>query len=83
MSVVQVILILVVFFGAIALMMTKKLPAILALPLIGILVAAIAGVPFLTTTAEDGQTICGYVIGAGSTKLASTMIVTMFGAIFA
>ncbi len=83
MSTVQVILILVVFFGAIALMMTKKLPAILALPLIGILVAAIAGVPFLTTTAEDGQTICGYVIGTGSAKLASTMIVTMFGAIFA
>ncbi|MDD4849110.1 MAG: transporter [Gemmiger sp.] len=80
---VQVILILVVFFGAIVLMMTKKLPAILALPLIGILVAAIAGVPFLTTTAEDGQTICGYVIGTGSAKLASTMIVAMFGAIFA
>lgn len=83
MSIVQVVLILAVFFGAIALMMAKKLPAILALPLIGILVAVIAGVPFLTTTAEDGQTICGYVIGAGSAKLASTMIVTMFGAVFA
>lgn len=83
MSTVQVVLILAVFFGAIALMMAKKLPAILALPLIGILVAAIAGVPFLTSTAEDGQTICGYVIGAGSAKLASTMIVTMFGAVFA
>ncbi|WP_418666810.1 transporter [Allofournierella sp.] len=83
MSTVQVVLILAVFFGAIALMMAKKLPAILALPLIGILVAAVAGVPFLTSTAEDGQTICGYVIGAGSAKLASTMIVTMFGAVFA
>lgn len=83
MSTVQVILILAIFFGAIALMMTKKLPAILALPLIGIAVAAVAGVPFMTTTAEDGQTILGYVVGAGSAKLASTMIVTMFGAIFA
>ncbi len=79
----QVILILVVFFGAIALMMTKKLPAILALPLIGILVAAIAGVPFLHGATADDQTICGFVIGSGSAKLASTMIVTMFGAIFA
>ena len=37
MQTVQVILIFVVLFGAVALMMTKKLPAILALPLIGIL----------------------------------------------
>lgn len=83
MSVVQVIFILIVFFGGIALMMTKKMSAVLALPLIGILVAAISGVPFLTTTAKDGQTICGFVIGQGSIKLASTIVVTMFGAVFA
>ena len=83
MDIFRVILILGVFFGAIVLMMTKKLPALLALPLMGVLVAAIAGVPFLTTTAEDGQTICGYVLGSGSIKLGSTIIVTIFGAIFA
>ena len=83
MSVVQVIFILIVFFGGIALMMTKKMSAVLALPLIGILVAAISGVPFLTTTAKDGQTICGFVIGQGSIKLASTIVITMFGAVFA
>ena len=82
MQTVQVILIFVVLFGAVALMMTKKLPAILALPLIGILVAFIAGVPFMTP-GEDEQTICSFVINAGSGRLASTIIVTIFGAIFA
>ena len=83
MQTVQVILIFVVLFGAIALMMTKKLPAILALPLIGVLVAVISGVPFLTPAEEGGQTICNFVIVAGSARLASTIIVTIFGAIFA
>ena len=82
MQTVQVILIFVVLFGAVTLMMTKKLPAILALPLIGILVAFIAGVPFMTP-GEDEQTICSFVINAGSGRLASTIIVTIFGAIFA
>lgn len=39
----QVILILVVFLSGVALMMSKKLPAILSLPCMGILIAAIAG----------------------------------------
>lgn len=83
MDTLRVVLILAVFFGAIGLMMSKKMPALLALPLMGILVAVIAGVPFMTTTAEDGQTICGYVLGEGSIKLGSTIVVTIFGAIFA
>ncbi|MFD1441356.1 transporter [Lacticaseibacillus hegangensis] len=83
MDTVRLILILLVFFGGIALMMSKKLPAILALPLIGILVPIIAGVPLLTTAAKDGQTVAGFVIVAGSARLADTIIVTIFGAIFA
>ena len=83
METLQVILIFAVLIGAVALMMTKKLPAILALPLIGILVAAVAGVPFFKTTAEDGQTISSFVIVSGSARLAGTIIVTIFGAIFA
>lgn len=82
METLQVILIFAVLFGAVALMMTKKLPAILALPLIGILVAFIAGVPFMTP-GEDGQTICGFVIATGSARLAGTIVVTIFGAFFA
>lgn len=79
----RLILILVVFFGSIALMMTKKLPAILALPMIGILVPIIAGVPIFTTSVENGQTVANFVIVEGSARLAATIIVTMFGAIFA
>lgn len=80
---VQVILILAVFIAGIALMMTKKLPAILALPLLGIIIAVIAGVPFMTPAEENGQTIMAFVITAGASKLAGTIIATIFGAVFA
>lgn len=83
MAIVQVVLILVVLLGGVVLMMTKKLPAILAMPMMGILVAVCAGVPFMTPAEEGGQTIVSYVISAGSVRLASTIIITMFGAIFA
>lgn len=81
-SVVQVILILAVFVAGVALMMTKKMPAILTLPLMGILIAAVAGVPFVSADA-DTKSISVFVIAQGATKLASTIMVTIFGAIFA
>ncbi|MCH3926027.1 MAG: hypothetical protein LKE27_06200 [Atopobiaceae bacterium] len=43
MATLQVILIFAIFIAGVVLMMTKKLPAILALPLMGILIAAVAG----------------------------------------
>lgn len=78
----QLIVIIAIFLGGVALMMTKKLPAILALPIMGILIAAVAGVPFVSSEA-DTQTIAGYVISSGASRLAGTIIVTIFGAIFA
>ncbi len=78
----QLIVIIAIFLGGVALMMTKKLPAILALPIMGILIAAVAGVPFVSSDAET-QTIAGYVISSGASRLAGTIIVTIFGAIFA
>ncbi|KXB63776.1 MULTISPECIES: transporter [Olsenella] len=86
MEVLQVVLILAVFIGGVALMMTKKLPAILALPCMGVLIAAIAGVPFALPAGADptkDQSITTYVIASGATKLMSTISVTIFGAIFA
>jgi len=80
---VQVVLILLVFIGAIILMMTKKLPAILALPILGIVIAVIAGVPFRSPAGTGGQTIMVFVIASGSAKLASTIMATIFGSIFA
>lgn len=81
-STVQVGLILAVFIAGVALMMTKKMTAILALPLMGILIAAVAGVPFISADAET-KSISAFVIAQGATKLAGTIMVTIFGAIFA
>lgn len=82
MATVQLVLIFVVFLGGVALMMTKKMPAILALPCMGVLIAAIAGVPFISSDTQT-QTITAFVISSGAIKLASTISVTVFGAIFA
>ncbi|SFG16318.1 transporter [Oribacterium sp. WCC10] len=82
MQTLQVILILAVFVAGVALMMTKKLPAILALPVMGILIAAVAGVPFVSADKET-QTITNFVITQGAAKLSGTIVVTIFGAIFA
>ena len=49
---IQVILILLVFAVFTGLMIAKKLPTLLALPLLGIIIAVIAGVPFMTPTEE-------------------------------
>ena len=49
---VQGILILLVFVAVAALMMTKKIPTLLALPLMAILICVIAGVPMF---GKDGD----------------------------
>lgn len=82
MATLQVALILAVFVAGVALMMSKKMPAILALPVMGVAIAAIAGVPFMSSDPEV-QSITGFVISTGAGKLASTITVTIFGAIFA
>lgn len=80
---IRVILILVAFAVFVGLMVAKKLPTILALPLLGVLTAVIAGVPFMTPAEEGGQTIMSYVIGSGVSRLAGTIIATIFGGMFA
>ncbi len=82
MATLQVILIFAIFIAGVVLMMTKKLPAILALPLMGVLIAAVAGVPFVSADA-DTQSITDFVLSKGAVKLAGTISVTIFGAIFA
>ena len=82
MQTLQVIVILAIFLAGVALLMTKKMPAILALPCMGILIAVVAGVPFISSDAET-QSITSYVIAGGASRLASTIIVTVFAAIFA
>lgn len=79
----QVIMILLAFLGFILLIIFKKLPTLLALPILGIIIAVISGVPFKTPLEDGGQTIMGHVIGAGSIRLAGTMMSVIYGAMFA
>ena len=58
MQTLQVIVILAIFLAGVALMMTKKMPAILALPCMGILIAVVAGVPFISSDAETQSITC-------------------------
>lgn len=69
------ILILITFFIFAGLMVTKKLPTILALPLMAFVIAIIAGMPF--------KAMINNIIIGGSTKLASSIAVVVFGAMFA
>jgi Mg2+/citrate symporter len=66
---------LFVFFAMALLMYSRKLSALLALPLMAITIAAIAGIP--------STDILGEVINKGAVKLYNTYTTTMFGAVLA
>jgi len=78
---VQGILIIVVFVIIAALMMTKKIPTLLALPLMAVIICIIAGVPAVGTDAE-GKAI-GWlqtVVEAGTVRMGSAIMAVIFGA---
>ncbi len=64
METLQLIGIIVVFLGAVALMMTRKLPTILALPIMAILISVIAGVPFMSEYPDSD--LCVNINAAGA-----------------
>jgi len=71
MEILQLILVAFVFIAFAVLMFLRKLPALLALPIIAFLIPLIAGVaPF---------DIVQMVIGAGSTKLSEAYTIAIFG----
>ncbi|HHV99907.1 MAG TPA: C4-dicarboxylate ABC transporter [Clostridiaceae bacterium] len=77
----QGILIIIAFVIIAALMMTKKIPTLLALPLMGIIICIIAGVPAVGTDA-DGAAI-GWlqtVVEAGTVRMGSAIMAVIFGA---
>ncbi|MDN4068020.1 citrate transporter [Paenibacillus vini] len=78
---VQAIGILVVFLVFSALMMTRKLPTILALPCMAILFALIAGVPWSSST-PDTATLSGTILAQGSMRLSTAIAGLIFGAWF-
>lgn len=77
----QAIGILVIFLVFIGLMMTRKLPTILALPTMAILFALIAGVPWMSNDPE-ATTIAKTVLSAGSMRLSGAIAGLVFGAWF-
>lgn len=76
----QAILILLIFIASVALMMTRKLPTILALPLMAIAIAAAAGVPFMDPNAEFN--IARDVLEGGAMRMAGGMSGLFFSAWF-
>lgn len=77
----QGILIIIVFLVIAVLMMTKKIPTLLALPLMAVVICIIAGVPMIGTNA-DGVAI-GWlqaVVEAGTVRMGSAIMAVIFGA---
>lgn len=74
-------LIIIVFVLIAALMMTKKIPTLLALPLMAVVICIIAGVPAVGVNA-DGVAI-GWlqsVLEAGTVRMGSAIMAVVFGA---
>lgn len=72
---IQGALILITFFVFAGLMITKKLPTILALPLMTLVICIVGKMPL--------KNIINLIIMGGSIKLASSIAVVVFGAMFA
>lgn len=77
---VQGIIILLFMLAMMALIVTRKLPTVVALIIIGVGVCIIAGVPAIATDA-DGNAIGFFdtVIVSGATKLAANIMLALFG----
>ena len=67
------IIIVAIFIAMAVLMMMRKIPALLALPIMAVLIGVAAGLPL---TGETG--ILDYVISAGALKLSSTYVAILF-----
>ena len=82
MSVLPGILILLVFLAAAGLMFTRRLPALLALPLMAILIGLIVGCsqPEVTWVGLKAL-IFDQILTKGASRMAGAMVTTMFGAV--
>lgn len=77
----QGFLIILVFVIIAALMMTKKMPTLLALPLMAVIICIIAGVPAVGVDAEGVE--IGWlqtVLEAGTVRMGSAIMAVIFGA---
>ncbi|MGM0125531.1 hypothetical protein IGI37_002930 [Enterococcus sp. AZ194] len=81
METIQLIGILLVFVVMVGLMMTRKVPTILALPVMAIVISFIAGIQFMSSNPEQ-FTIVKDVLEAGSMKMSTALSGLIFGSLF-
>lgn len=81
MATLQLIGILLVFFILVGLMMTRKVPTILALPIMAIAISLIAGITFISKDPEE-FTIVNNVLEAGSMRMSTAISGLIFGSLF-
>lgn len=81
METVQVIGILAVFVIMVSLMMARKIPTLLALPIMAILMAVIAGVPVISADAKV-YTIANNVLELGSMRMSTAISGLVVGSLF-
>ncbi|MHC5247032.1 citrate transporter [Enterococcus sp. LJL90] len=81
MATLQLIGILLVFFILVGLMMTRKIPTILALPIMAIAISLIAGITIISKDAEQ-FTIVKDVLEAGSMRMSTAISGLIFGSLF-
>lgn len=79
---IRFILVVTIFISVTTLMIRKKIPTMIALPLLGIAIAMVAGVPFMEPAEPQGQTIMIFVITQGVSALSALMTVSILGSIF-
>ena len=81
MATVQLVGILLVFFIVVGLMMTRKVPTILALPIMAIAISLIAGITVISKDPEQ-FTIVKDVLEAGSMRMSTAISGLIFGSLF-
>jgi hypothetical protein len=81
MATVQLVGILLVFFILVGLMMTRKVPTILALPIMAIAISLIAGITVISKDPEQ-FTIVKDVLEAGSMRMSTATSGLIFGSLF-
>lgn len=81
MATVQLVGILLVFFILVGLMMTRKVPTILALPIMAIAISLIAGITLISKDPEQ-FTIVRDVLEAGSMRMSTAISGLIFGSLF-
>lgn len=81
-TIIQGVAMFAVFLAFVGLMVSKKIPTILALPAMAIILAIIGRVPFMSGNVED-VTIFKTIIQGGASKMADATAGLLFGAWFA